>query len=36
LMVVLGCTHDFSCVFLYEPMGLEQYSNHPGFLDSKL
>jgi hypothetical protein len=21
-------------VFLFEPVGLEQYSNHPGFLDS--
>jgi hypothetical protein len=26
---------EFSCVFLYEPVGLRQYSNHPGFLDSK-
>jgi hypothetical protein len=34
-MVVLGCTQGALLCFLFEPVGLGQYSNHPGFLDSK-
>jgi hypothetical protein len=33
--VVLGCTQGALLCFLFEPVGLGQYSNHPGFLDSK-
>jgi hypothetical protein len=32
---VLGCTQGALLCFLFEPVGLGQYSNHPGFLDSK-
>jgi hypothetical protein len=34
--VVLGCTQGALLCFLFEPVGLGQYSNHPGFLDSKM
>jgi hypothetical protein len=34
--VVLGCTQGALLCFLFEPVGLGQYSNHPGFLDSKI